>query len=298
MFSRREFLQFGAVAGLATSMSSGFTGNMTRALAQQKLTQDDLLKFDSKGQITLLHFTDVHAQLKPIYFRPPDTNIGVGAFEGIPPHLVGKEFLSHFGLQEGSPLAYAHTMDDYLNLAKTYGKLGGLDRTSTLVKSIRADRGDDKVLFLDGGDTWQGSYTSLKTNGQDMVDCMKLLKPDAMVGHWEFTFGAERVQEIIDDMGYAFLASNIVDTSWEEPVFESTAMFERGGVKVAVIGQAMPYTPIANPQWMFPEWSFGIRPEKLQENVDKARADGAEVVVFFPMMDLTLIKNWRQLSAV
>ena len=278
-FSRREFLQYGSVAGLAMAGASGFAGNLTRALAQQTLTQDDLLKFDSKGQVTLLHFTDVHAQLKPVYFRPPDTNIGVGAFEGIPPHLVGEAFLDYFGLEAGSPYAYAHTMVDYVNLARSYGKLGGLDRTATLVKAIRAERGDDKVLFLDGGDTWQGSYTSLKTNGQDMVDCMKLLKPDAMVGHWEFTFGAERVLELVDEMGYAFLASNIVDTNWEEPVFDSTAMFERGGVKVAVIGQAMPYTPIANPRWMFPEWSFGIRPEVLQANVDKAREDGAEVVV-------------------
>ncbi|MFZ1813542.1 MAG: thiosulfohydrolase SoxB [Rhizobiaceae bacterium] len=278
-FSRREFLQYGTVAGAMLATSSGFTGNITRALAQQKLTQEDLLKFDSKGQVTLLHFTDVHAQLKPVYFRPPDTNIGVGAYAGIPPHLVGEDFIRHFGLEPGSAYSYAHTMADYLNLARTYGKLGGLDRTATLVKSIRAERGEDKVLFLDGGDTWQGSYTSLKTNGQDMVDCMKLLRPDAMVGHWEFTFGAERLLEIVEDMGYSFLASNIVDTNWEEPVFESTSMFERGGVQVAVIGQAMPYTPIANPRWMFPEWSFGIRPEALQANVDKAREAGAEVVV-------------------
>ena len=272
-------MQYGAVAGATLAGASGFAGNVARALAQQTITQDDLLKFDSKGQVTLLHFTDVHAQLKPVYFRPPDTNIGVGAFEGIPPHLVGQAFLDYFGLEAGSPYAYAHTMLDYVNLARSYGKLGGLDRTATLVKAIRAERGEGKVLFLDGGDTWQGSYTSLKTNGQDMVDCMKLLKPDAMVGHWEFTFGAERVLELVDEMGYAFLASNIVDTNWEEPVFDSTAMFERGGVKVAVIGQAMPYTPIANPRWMFPEWSFGIRPEVLQANVDKAREDGAEVVV-------------------
>ncbi|MEM8795023.1 MAG: thiosulfohydrolase SoxB, partial [Pseudomonadota bacterium] len=204
---------------------------------------------------------------------------GVGAYEGIPPHLVAGDFLSHFGVKPGTPLAYAHTMLDFVNLARTYGKLGGLDRTATLVKAIRAERGDDKVLFLDGGDTWQGSYTSLETNGQDMVDCMKLLKPDAMVGHWEFTFGADRVEEIVADMGYPFLASNIVDNEWEEPVFESTAFFEKGGVKVAVIGQAMPYTPIANPRWMMPNWSFGIRPEVLQANVDAARADGAEVVV-------------------
>jgi sulfur-oxidizing protein SoxB len=278
MFTRRDFLQYTINAGAALGVA-GYGANITRALAQQKLTQDDLLKFDSKGQITLLHFTDVHAQLKPVYFRPPDTNIGVGDYAGIPPHLVGEEFLTHFGIEKGSPLAYAHTMVDYEELARAYGRLGGLDRTATLVKAIRAERGDDKVLFLDGGDTWQGSYTSLKTNGQDMVDCMKLLKPDAMVGHWEFTFGEDRVKEIIDEMGYAFLASNIFDNEWDEPVFDSTAMFEKGGVKVAVIGQAMPYTPIANPRWMFPKWSFGIRPDTLQENVDKARADGAEVVV-------------------
>ena len=279
MFSRREFLQFGAVAGLSVGASAGFGGNLSRALAQQSLTQDDLLKFDAKGQVTLLHVTDIHGQLKPVYFRPPDTNIGVGAFEGIPPHRVGKEFLAHFGLEPGTPLAYAHTMDDYVNLARSYGRLGGLDRTATVVKAIRGERGDDRVLLLDGGDTWQGSYTSLKTDGQDMVNCMKLLKPDAMVGHWEFTFGEERVLEIVEEMGYAFLASNIFDNEWDEPVFESTAFFEKGGVNVAVIGQAMPYTPIANPRWMFPKWSFGIRPEVLQDNVDAARDAGAEVVV-------------------
>ena len=238
-----------------------------------------MLRFDAKGNVTLLHLTDIHGQLNPVYFRPPSENFGVGAFEGIPPHLVGEQFLQHFGIEPGTPLAYAHTMVDYVNLARTYGRLGGLDRTATLVKAIRGERGDDKVLLLDGGDTWQGSYTSLKTDGQDMVDCMKLLKPDAMVGHWEFTFGEDRVLELIEDMGYPFLASNIFDVEWDEPVFEHTAFFEKGGHKVAVIGQAMPYTPIANPRWMIPNWSFGIRPEAIQENVDAARDAGAEAVV-------------------
>ena len=277
-YTRRDLLQFAVNAGVAFG-AAGLLGSPTRALAQQKLTQDDLLRFDSKGQITLLHFTDVHAQLKPVYFRPPDTNIGVGAFAGIPPHLVGEEFLKAFGIERGSPYAYAHTFVDYVDLAKAYGRLGGLDRTATLVKAIRAERGEDKVLFLDGGDTWQGSYTALKTNGQDMVDCMKLLRPDAMTGHWEFTLGEERFLEITESLGYPFLASNIFDAEWDEPAFDNTAMFEKGGVKVAVIGQAMPYTPIANPRWMFPKWSFGIRPDVLQANVDAARADGAEVVV-------------------
>ena len=278
MWSRREFMQLMVNTGVVIG-AAGLGGNVTRALAQQKLTQDDLLRFDSKGQVTLLHLTDIHAQLKPIYFRPPDTNIGVGDYAGIPPHLVADEFIRHFGLEAGSAYAYAHTMVDYEALAKTYGRLGGLDRTATLIKAIRADRGDDKVLLLDGGDTWQGSYTSLKTNGQDMVDCMAALNPDAMVGHWEFTFGADRVMEIVEAMNYPFLASNIFDAEWDEPVFESTAMYDKGGVKVAVIGQAMPYTPIANPKWMFPQWSFGIRPEAIQANVDKARDEGAEVVV-------------------
>lgn len=276
MFSRRDFLQWTAIAG---AFATGYAGGLTRTAAQQKITQEDLLRFESKGTVTLLHLTDIHGQLKPVYFRPPDTNIGVGAFEGIPPHLVGQTFLDHFGIEKGTMLSYAHTMVDYVNMARTYGKLGGLDRTATLIKAIRADRGEGNVLLLDGGDTWQGSYTSLKTKGQDMVDCMKLLKPDAMVGHWEFTFGEERVLEIIEDLGFPFLASNVFDNEWEEAVFEHTAFYDKGGHKVAVIGQAMPYTPIANPRWMFPKWSFGIRPEVLQENVNAARAAGAEVVV-------------------
>ncbi len=278
MYSRRDFMQLMVNAGVVIG-AAGLGGNVTRALAQQKLTQDDLLKFDNKGQVTLLHITDIHAQLKPIYFRPPDTNIGVGAYAGIPPHLVAEEFLKTFGIEAGTALAYAHTMVNYEELARTYGRLGGLDRTATLIKAIRADRGEDKVLLLDGGDTWQGSYTSLKTNGQDMVDCMAALKPEAMVGHWEFTFGADRVMEIVEAMDYPFLASNIFDAEWDEPVFESTMMVEKGGVQVAVIGQAMPYTPIANPRWMFPNWSFGIRPEAIQANVDKARDEGAQIVV-------------------
>ena len=275
MRSRREFLQMAGVSAAYFGTSTSFA----RAAAQQRLTQDDLLKFDAKGQVTLLHLTDMHGQLKPVYFRPPSENFGVGAFEGIPPHLVGKAFLRHFNIPEGSEYAYAHTMVDYVTLARAYGKLGGLDRTATLIKAIRAERGDDKVLLLDGGDTWQGSYTSLKTQGADMVQAMKALAPDAMVGHWEFTFGKDRVNALIEEMGYPFLGSNCFDTEWEERVFDSTAYFEKGGVSVAVIGQHFPYTPIANPSYMVEGWSFGIRPEEIQNNVDEARDNGAEIVV-------------------
>ncbi|MBX2882370.1 MAG: thiosulfohydrolase SoxB [Granulosicoccus sp.] len=275
MYSRRDFLQFACV----TAALTGYSGYLTRVSAQQSLTQDDLLAFDATGNLTLLHLTDMHAQLKPIYFRPPSENIGVGSYAGIPPHLVGDDFLSHFSLDRGSALAYAHTMVDYVDMAKTYGRLGGLDRTATLVNAIRAERGDQNVLLLDGGDTWQGSYTALHTQAQDMVDCMNVLRPDAMVGHWEFTLGSDRVLEIIENLPYPFLASNIVDTDWEEPVFDSTSYYDAGGSRVAVIGQAMPYTPIANPRWMFPQWSFGLRLDVLQANVEMARDNGAEVVV-------------------
>ena len=275
MRSRREFIQFAMVsAGFFSSYPS-----FTKAAAHQKLKQDDLVSFDAKGQVSLLHITDVHGQLKPLYFRPPSENFGVGDFEGIPPHLVGEEFLQNFDISRGSALAYAHTMVDYEVLAQAYGKLGGLDRTSTLINAIRSDRGDEKVLLLDGGDTWQGSYTSLKTQGSDMVSAMKLLRPDAMVGHWEFTFGQDRLEKLIDEMGYPFLGGNVFDLEWEEPVFDSTAFFERGGVKIAVIGQHFPYTPIANPRHFVDGWSFGIRPKQIQANVNAARDGGAEVVV-------------------
>ena len=274
MRSRREFIQLASVSAMLLA-----TKPWNSVAAKQSLKTDDLLDFDSKGQVTLLHLTDMHGQLNPVYYRPPSENFGVGKFEGIPPHLVGKAFLEHFGILPNTPLAYAHTMVDYVPLAMEYGKLGGLDHTSTLIKAIRSERGDNKVLLLDGGDTWQGSYTSLKTQGEDMVEVMKALGTEAMVGHWEFTFGQQRLKELIDKLEYPFLGGNVFDTEWDEPVFESTAFFEKGGVSVAVIGQHFPYTPIANPNYMVKGWSFGIRPEVLQKNVDEAKKQGAEIVV-------------------
>tara|TARA_B100000925_G_scaffold89527_1_gene64701 strand:- start:2143 stop:3831 length:1689 start_codon:yes stop_codon:yes gene_type:complete len=274
MRSRREFIQLASISAMLLASKP-----WNSIAAKQKLKIEDLLEFDTKGQVTLLHLTDLHGQLKPVYFRPPSENFGVGKYEGIPPHLVGEAFLKHFGISPKTPLAYAHTMVDYVPLAMEYGKLGGLDHTSTLINKIRSDRGDDKVLLLDGGDTWQGSYTSLKTQGEDMVELMKAIGTEAMVGHWEFTLGKERVQELIQKMEYPFLGGNVFDTEWDEPVFESTAFFEKGGVNIAVIGQHFPYTPIANPSYLVKGWSFGIRPEVIQKNVNKARKKGAEIVV-------------------
>ncbi|NJM33621.1 MAG: thiosulfohydrolase SoxB [Rhodomicrobium sp.] len=277
MLSRREFLAAMAAASASVAGASGLP--LGRALAQQKLTQDMLLQSEPLGRLTLLHITDIHAQLKPVYFREPSINIGVGEAKGKPPHQTGADFLKTYGIDAGSADAYALTFEDFALLAKSYGRMGGLDRIATIVKAIRGERGEDNVLLLDGGDTWQGSWTSLRTKAQDMIDLMSLLRPDAMVGHWEFTFGAERVEEAVKALPFAFLAQNIRDAEWQEPVFEASKIFERGGAKIAVIGQAFPYTPIANPRWMMPKWEFGIREEDLTKQVEEARAAGADLVV-------------------
>jgi S-sulfosulfanyl-L-cysteine sulfohydrolase len=274
MITRRELLQVSAATAALTAGGGGFT----RAMAQQRLSEAELLKFDALGNVTLLHVADIHGQLMPVYFREPSINLGVGAARGQPPHLTGTDFLKRFDIPAKSAAAYALTADDFSALAKSYGRIGGLDRLATVVKRVRAERGD-KVLLLDGGDTWQGSLGANASKGQDMVDCMALLKPDAMTGHWEFTYGEARVQELIKSLNFPFLALNVRDTEWNEPVFEPSRMFERGGVKIAVLGQAFPYQPIANPRWLIPKWSFGIREEDVRANVEKARKGGAQLVV-------------------
>ncbi|MFU1683314.1 thiosulfohydrolase SoxB [Phaeobacter piscinae] len=277
MISRRDFMQV-SMAASALVGASGF-GNWGRLAAQQKLTQDQLLQFDTYGNISLVHVTDIHAQLKPIYFREPSINLGVGENKGQVPHITGADFRKAYGIADGSPSAYALTYNDFTSLAQGYGRVGGLDRVSTIINAIRADRPD--ALLLDGGDTWHGSYTCHHTEGQDMVNVMNALKPDAMTFHWEFTLGSDRVNEIVEGLPFAALGQNIFDAEWDEPgeQFKPYKFFDRGGAKVAVIGQAFPYMPIANPGWMFPEYSFGIRDEHMQEMVDEVRAAGADVVV-------------------
>lgn len=266
------------MAASALVGASGF-GNWARLAAQQSLTQDQLLEFDTYGNVSLIHVTDIHAQLKPIYFREPEINIGVGENAGHVPHITGADFRKLYGIADGSPSAYALTYNDFSSLAQGYGKVGGLDRVSTVINAIRAARPD--ALLLDGGDTWHGSYTCYQTQGQDMVNVMNALKPDAMTFHWEFTLGSDRVNEIVEGLPFAALGQNIFDAEWDEPaeLFKPYKFFERGGVKIAVIGQAFPYMPIANPRWMFPEYSFGIRDENMQQMVDEVRGMGAELVV-------------------
>ena len=277
MFSRRDFLQ----VGMATSAiygASGF-GSLSKLSAQQKLSQDDLLRFDTYGNVSLIHITDIHAQLKPIYFREPEINLGVGSALGQVPHITGANFRKMYGIDDGSPSHYALTHNDFSALANEYGRVGGLDRVATVVKSIRADRPD--AILLDGGDTWHGSYTCHHTQGQDMVNVMNALNTEAMTFHWEFTLGSDRVHEIIDTLPFPALGQNIFDAEWDEPAeyFKPYTFFERGGSKIAVIGQAFPYMPIANPSWMFPEYSFGIRDENMQAMVDEVRGLGADLVV-------------------
>ncbi|MBC6443418.1 MAG: thiosulfohydrolase SoxB [Rhodobacteraceae bacterium] len=277
MITRRDFLQVGMAAAAITG-ASGF-GNWARCAAQQALTQDRLLEFETFGNVSLIHVTDIHGQLKPIYFREPSVNIGTGSNRGAVPHITGADFRRFYGIKDGSPGHYALSAGDFSAMAQAYGRVGGLDRVATVIRAIRADRPD--ALLLDGGDTWHGSYTTWKTRAQDIVNVMNMLAPDAMTFHWEFTLGSARVAELVEQLPFAALGQNIFDAEWDEPtdIFLPYQVFERGGTKIAVIGQAFPYMPIANPGWMFPEFSFGIRDENMAALVGEVRAGGAECVV-------------------
>lgn len=260
----------------------------------------DIPKF---GNVHLLHFTDCHAQLKPIYFREPTVNLGVGQAFGRPPHLVGEKLLSYMGVKPNTSDAYAFSTINFEQAAHTYGKVGGFSHLSTLVKRIKATR--PGALLLDGGDTWQGSATALWTNGQDMVDACLELGVDVMTAHWEMTLGDKRVKEIVENdfKGKVdFVAQNIKTTDFGDQVFSPYVLKEMNGVSVAIIGQAFPYTPIANPRYLVPEWSFGIQEENMQKMVDEARSKGAKVVVLLSHngmdVDLKLASRIRGIDAI
>ena len=272
---RRDFLQM-----LAVACAGGMALDHRGVLAAPSGAGEHLYDLPAFGNVSFMHFTDCHAQLRPSYFREPSVNIGVGAALGRSPHLVGEQLLKEFSIAPGTARAHAFTHLDFAQAARTYGKVGGFAHLATLIKRVRASR--PQALLLDGGDTWQGSATALWTNGQDMVDAAKLLGVNMMSAHWEFTLGARRVQEIIDrDLKgrIEFLAQNVRTADFGDLVFAPYAMRQMNGVQVAVIGQAFPYTPIANPRYLIPDWSFGIQDENLQKVVDEARAKGAKVVV-------------------
>ena len=271
--TRREFLEVLAVAGAA-----GMALDTPRALsASSDAGFYDLPKF---GNVPLMHYTDCHAQLLPSYFREPDTNIGVGEARGRPPHLVGEELLKAFRIPPGSRLAHAFTYLDFTQAARTYGKVGGFAHLAALVKRVRAER--PGVLLLDGGDSWQGSATALWSNAQDMIDASLALGVNLMTAHWEFTYGAHRVKAVVekDFAGkIEFLAQNVRTVDFDDPVFKAYSVREINGVPVAIIGQAFPYMPIANPRHFVAEWTFGIQEERMQKTVDEARAKGVHAVI-------------------
>jgi sulfur-oxidizing protein SoxB len=272
--SKREFMQVLAAA------SVGGMGLARWSQADAATASEALYDVPRFGNVSLLHITDCHAQLRPIYFREPNVNLGIAAMNGKLPHLVGDELLKAAKIPAGTPAAHALTCLDFEQAAHRYGKVGGFAHLATLVKRMKASR--PGALLLDGGDTWQGSATALWTKGQDMVDAAKLLGVDVMTGHWEFTLGMDRVKEIIekDFAGKVdFVAQNVKTADFGDPVFKPYVIRNINGVPTAIVGQAFPYTPIANPRYFVADWTFGIQDDNLQKVVDEARGKGAKVVV-------------------
>jgi sulfur-oxidizing protein SoxB len=270
---RRDFLSFASAAALAGGWPR--TGRAADGVY-------DLPRF---GNARILHITDTHAQLKPVYFREPGVNLGIGDMLGRPPHLVGRAFLDHFAIRSDSAEAYAFTCLDFEKSALRFGKLGGFAHLKTLIDRLRADIDDGDALLLDGGDLWQGSGLANATQGADMVEAANLLGIEAMTGHWEFTYGEQALRARLERFKGEFLAQNVFlteeaafnDAKAFDPasgrVFKPATIREIGGHHVAVIGQAFPYVPIAHPKRFTPDWTFGIREDELQKLVDTLRHD-------------------------
>jgi sulfur-oxidizing protein SoxB len=299
--SKREFLQ---VLGAASVAGMALSRHATADAATAEEALYDLPPLGrGAGFVSFLHMTDCHAQLKPILFREPSVNLGLGSMQGQIPHLVGEHLLKAANVPAGSALAHAYTYLDFERSAQRFGKVGGFAHLATLVKRLKASR--PGALLLDGGDTWQGSATSLWTNAQDMVDACKALTVDVMTGHWEFTYGMKRVKEIVDKDfkgSVDFVAQNVKTADFGDPVFAPYVIKEMNGVKVAIVGQAFPYTPIANPRYMVADWEFGIRDEDMQKAVDEARGKGAQVVVVISHngmdVDLKMASRVRGIDAI
>ncbi len=295
--TRREFAQMLGIAGVAGMLP-------LRGLAASKQPAD-LYEVPSFGNVRLLHMTDCHAQLLPIYFREPNVNLGVAGAAGKAPHLVGDKLLQHFGLASGSIEAHAFTYLHYADAAQQYGKVGGFAHLKTLADRLRDSFGREKTLLLDGGDTWQGSGTSYKTRGMDMVKACNALGVDIMTGHWEFTYNQAEILSNIKTFNGEFLAQNVFITEdamfasdteylfddFSGRVFKPYAIRELGGARIAVIGQAFPRTKIANPARFIPDWTFDIYDSRLQEIVDQVRSEekvDAVVVLSHNGMDVDL----------
>jgi len=295
--NKRDFLQVLAAASAAGLPLARY------AHADSASAEAGLYDLPPFGNVSLLHMTDCHAQLLPLYFREPSVNLGLGAMAGRAPHRVAEQLLRWAGIARGTALAHAFTCLDFETAARRYGKVGGFAHLATLVKRLKASR--PGALLLDGGDTWQGSATALWTQAQDMVDATRLLGVDVMTGHWEFTYGQQRVKEIVDKdlKGHIdFVAQNVKTADFGDPVFAPCTLRNINGVRCAIVGQAFPYTPIANPRYMVADWSFGIQEENLQTVVNEARAKGAQVVVLLSHngmdVDLKLAGRVRGIDAI
>jgi sulfur-oxidizing protein SoxB len=301
--SRREFFQLlmaASAAGLSLAVSRGGAAKGA----------DDLYDVPRFGNVSLLHFTDCHGQLLPVWYREPSVNLGVGEMRSRPPHLVGNYLLDYYHLEAGTPWAHAYTHLDFVELAHEFGRVGGFAHLATLVNRLKAQR--PGALLLDGGDTWAGGgATAIWTKAQDMVDADLLLGVDVMTGHWEFVFGQDRVREVVEKdfagnnpwcQKIDFVAQNVHDVQWGERIFEPYAIREVNNVPVAIIGQAFPYTPIANPRYLIPDWSFGIKDDGMQEVVNKARGEGAQAVIVLSHngmdVDLKMASRVRGIDAI
>jgi sulfur-oxidizing protein SoxB len=266
--TRRDLLKV-ALAGAAAGLDA-------RALSSADAAPARVLDGGALGNVTLLHITDPHAHLEPVFYREPDTLLGVGDERGKPPFLTGAALLRTYGIAPGSAAAYAVSHVDFATLAARYGRLGGYAHLATLVKRVRAER-PGRTLLLDGGDTIQGSATALWSRGEDMVRASNLLGVDVLTPHWEFTYGLERVRELFGDRERRglfqgdFIAHNVSEVGWGDPVFRPYTLRELGGVRVGVIGQAFPYTPVAHPRRFVPDLTFGIREDDVQRLVHELR---------------------------
>lgn len=298
--TRRDFLKLLAVAG-------AFEAASPRALAAA-LAPERLLEFQPLGNVTLLHVTDSHATLLPVYFREPDTLLGVGDEADRPPYLTGDAFLKAYGLTRGTAGAYCYTHLDFEALARRYGQMGGYAHLATLVKQVRAER-PGKTLLLDGGDTLQGSATSLWSRGEDMLRAINQLGVEVFTPHWEFVYGIDRVKELFGDRERRglfrgdFVAHNVSEVGWGDPVFHPYTIREAGGVRVGVIGQAFPYVPVSHPRRFVPDLTFGIREAEVQKLADELRGrEKADLVVLLShngvSVDLKLAARVRGLDVI
>jgi len=276
--SRRDFLNMaGALGLLGLSTNALFAGDSKEVKKKLKeLTFSDVVAFEPKGKATILHICDLHAHIKPLYWREPSTLISAKNLVGTPGFICGDSFEKYYNIKAGSLDQYFDTYNNFATLAKKFGKMGGISHMKPIIDHVKKERGEKNVILLDSGDTWQGTAVALKTNGEAIVNAQNYLGVDVMVGHWEFTYGKERVMELIEKLDGKFISQNVLDNdpfsdTFEESVFEPYTIQEIGGAKIGIIGQSFPFTSTANPKRFTENWSFALRHESLQEHVNHLR---------------------------